>query len=222
MLRAQPFREIERLAGCDPATATLTPVDPEVWYTMDTRGPEYTACMDCYDDLDNKPCASSWSWDMTRCTDMMPYLVGGMKATGVFMQTSSLANRQDIVIGSKYMLTFSKCQPGQNCEYEWVVLNARGDGVVHRERGWYNYTRASRYSATDGQGGANLQATIEFEPRESRDLMLGRSAQCGSVNKDDDVHYDSPLTWGSLWQARERFAGSFQSKYGFATFTLSK
>jgi hypothetical protein len=69
--------------------------------------------------------------------------------------------------------------------------------------GDYNWTRISRTDPNDGMGGANIQASIQFTPTSPR--------------------MRRPLNdWGSIWIARERFSGSWQSVLGFATFELRR
>jgi hypothetical protein len=195
VLRPQEFRFVESVRGCNPPTTTLTPVDPTVWHGMEFQD---TACLkgQTFEDA----CFYSWSWDITKCTDMMPFNVGGWRAFGVFTQISSLAASLGVEVGSHYMLHFSACSAA-SCQY---VLSIYTDGMlVHKQSGDYNYTRSSRYDPNDGMGGANIQSTIEFGPTESTAARL---------------HKD----WGSLWIARERFSGSWQSCLGFATFELDQ
>ena len=125
---------------------------------------------------------------MTRCTDMMPYSVQGIGATGTFMQLSSLAASLGIQVGSTFQLSFGRTNSKGACHY---TLHAGG----HKESGVFHYTRLMRADPNDGTGGANKQATITFQPAH------------GSA-------------WESVWIARERFSGSFQSPLGIATFTL--
>lgn len=193
-LRAQELHYVLDARGCDPATFTLSPEDPAVFHGMDLN-PQSTACArgEKFDDS----CYYSWSWDMTRCTDMLPYSVQGLHTVGYFTQISSLAASKGIQVGCRYMLTFHKCG-SQGCKYELVVFT--GATPVYRESGYYNWTRSSRYDPNDGIGGANKQATVEFEP--AIPLLPQQS------------------TYGSTWIARERFDGSFQSPWGFATFTI--
>jgi hypothetical protein len=80
---------------------------------------------------------------------------------------------------------------GPSCQYMLVTPH-------FVERGMYNWTRLMRADPNDGQGGANKSATIEFQPEKN---LRG--------------------SWGSLWLARERYSGSWQSPLGIATFTLS-
>ena len=62
---------------------------------------------------------------MTRCTDMMPFSVQGLKCIGFFTQVSSLAASRNILVGSKYMLHFDKCSGGKTaagCSYHLLVF----------------------------------------------------------------------------------------------------
>lgn len=194
-LRAQELHYVMDARGSDPATFTLSPEDPVVFYGMDLN-PQSTACArgEKFDDS----CFYSWSWDMTRCTDMLPYSVQGLHAFGYFTQISSLAASKGIQVGCRYMLHFDQCG-SHGCKYKLVVFH--GDGAVYTETGFYNWTRSSRYDPNDGIGGANKQATVEFEP--AAPLL------------------PQQRTYGSTWIARERYDGSFQSQLGFATFTMS-
>lgn len=138
---------------------------------------------------DESELVSSWSWDMTKCTDMLPFDVHGRTVKGAFLQVSSAAMHRGIYVGSSYELRFEK-KP--QCNYEMRVLSPDGTRVVYQEAGPYNWTRASRTSATDGIGGNNMHATLV-------------------------------LTSGdTLWIARERFHGTFQSHFGIASFDVSK
>lgn len=192
-LRAQELRTVMEAHGCDPGKWLYSPEDPAVFHGMDLQ-PQSTACArgEVFDDT----CFYSWSWDMTRCTDMLPFSVQGLQCIGYFTHISSLAASRGIQVGCKYMLQFDKCA-GTACPYRFLVFG--GAGVIFEERGVYNWTRASRYDPNDGTGGANKQATVQFEPTGAN--MHGR-------------------TYGSTWIARERFDGSWQSPLGFATFTL--
>lgn len=194
-LRAQELHHVIDARGCDPATFTLSPEDPQVFHGMDIN-PQSTACArgETFDDS----CFYSWSWDMTRCTDMLPHSVQGKRAAGYFTQISSLAASKGIQVGCPYVLLFDRCG-SHGCKYELVVFG--GGAPIHTEAGYYNWTRASRYDPNDGIGGANKQATVEFEPAVP---LLPQQR-----------------TYGSTWIARERDDGSFQSQLGFATFTLS-
>ena len=194
-LRAQELHHVMDARGCDPATVTLSPEDPVVFYGMDLN-PQSTACArgETFDDS----CFYSWSWDMTRCTDMLPYSVQGLRAVGYFTQISSLAASKGIQVGCTYVLTFHQCK-NEDCQYKLVVF--AGSVPVYTESGYYNWTRSSRYDPNDGIGGANSQATVEFEPAVP---LLPQQR-----------------TYGSTWIARERYDGSFQSQLGFATFTIS-
>lgn len=184
-LRAQELQFVEEARGCNPGTWSLTPLDPAVYNGMDLSA-QSTACARPapFDDA----CFYSWSWDLTRCTDMMPYSVQGVTATGTFMQISSLAASLGIQVGSVFQLSFGRTSKQGACHY---MLKAG----AHQESGVFNYTRLMRADPNDGMGGANKQATVEFQPR-----------------------HGAP--WGSVWIARERFSGSFQSPLGIATFTL--
>lgn len=195
-LRAQELHRVVDARGCDPGTFTLSPEDPAVFHGMDLQ-PQSTACArgEPFDDS----CYYSWSWDMTRCTDMLPYSVQGLRVVGYFTQISSLAASKGIQVGCQYSLHFDTCSNQTNgCKYKLVVFSA--DGPVYQETGFYNWTRSSRYDPNDGMGGANKQATVEFEPAVP---LLPQQR-----------------TYGSTWIARERFDGSFQSQLGFATFTI--
>jgi len=186
-LRAQELQFVEEARGCNPGTWSLTPLDPAVYNGMDLA-PQSTACSRPapFDDA----CFYSWSWDVTRCTDMMPYSVQGVTATGTFMQISSLAASLGVEVGSPYQLSFGRTNKQGSCQY---MLHAGR----HKEAGVVNYTRLMRADPNDGTGGANKQATVTCQP----------------------AHSSRPA-WESVWIARERFSGSFQSPLGIATFTL--
>jgi hypothetical protein len=209
LLRPQQFREVESVRGCNPTVTEYTPVDPAVWYGMDLQ-PQETACL--RSTPFNDAAFASWSWDMTSCVAMLPFTVSGWTARGVFTQISSYAAALNIEVGSPFTIQFGpiRCAPTvmvthSSCAAHYVltVLNARGDHVVHQQRGAYNWTRVMRTDPNDGMGGANMQASVQFTP----------SAPT----------LKSPLhDWGSIWIARERFSGSWQSVLGFATFDLLK
>jgi hypothetical protein len=187
-LRAQDVRFVEEARGYNSAAFELSPDDPAVYNGMDLE-PQSTACMRGAAFDDN--CFYSWSWDMTKCTDMMPFSVQGLSATGTWMQISSLAASRGIQVGTTYKLYFGRVSPGSECLY------ALHTSTGYRERGVFNYTRLMRADPNDGTGGANKQATIEFAP-----------------------HHHGVKPWGSIWIARERFSGSLQSPFGIATFTI--
>jgi hypothetical protein len=191
-LRPQVLRTVESVRGCDPPTTTYTPEDPAVFNGMDM----YPPSTDC---LRGQPwseeCFKSWSWDLTTCVDMMPFKIMGMRVTGVFTAVSSLARSIGIDVGSRYEMVF------WGCNYTFRTVGSEHDLVEvaaatgFSETGSYDWTRASRTSATNGGGGNNRFATMEFSP-------------------------EGGVEWDTLWDARERFSGSFQSKYGFATFQM--
>jgi len=136
-------------------------------------------------------CFSSWSWDETKCTDMLPFSLEGRAVRGMFMQVSSLAMSLEVTPGSLYELSFpSKCS---------FVLRLKGT----RRAGSYNWTRASRTSPTDGKGGNNIYGTLEL----TFDDGGGGAAEA------------APLA-SSVWIAREREQGSLQSNLGIATFVF--
>ena len=143
------------------------------------------------------PCFSSWSWDSTKCTDMMPFKLQQKQVSGVFTQVSSYAMARQIVIGCPYTLSFDN-----NCTYVFKVGNPTGSHTIYTEVGSFNWTRASRTSATDGIGGNNMYATLE---------LANRQVTTGNGESD---------TWGSVWIARLRFEGSFQSRFGIASFVI--
>jgi len=143
------------------------------------------------------PCFSSWSWDATKCTDMMPFKVQQKQISGAFTQVSSFAMARQIVIGSPYTLSFDN-----NCNYVLKVGNLSKSHTIYTEFGSFNWTRASRTSATDGVGGNNMYATLEL------------------ANQQATTVGGEPDTWGSVWTARLRFEGSFQSRLGIATFKI--
>lgn len=208
LLRPQQFRDVDDVRGCNPPTSSYSPVDPVVWNGMDLE-PQETACVTLRSQPFDETAFASWSWDMTSCVAMMPFTVSGWQATGIFTQISSYAAELGIQPGSKYLLLFGACDCDQktsthascSSRYEFIVSNSTG--VVHRQIGDYNWTRISRFDPNDGMGGANIQASIQFTPSHPR---LRRPL--------DD--------WGSIWIARERFSGSWQSVLGFATFELHK
>lgn len=143
------------------------------------------------------PCFSSWSWDSTKCTDMMPFKVQQKQISGAFTQVSSFAMARQIVIGCFYTLSFDN-----NCNYVLNVGNLPRSHTIYTEFGSFNWTRASRTSATDGVGGNNMYATLEL------------------ANQQTTTAGGEPDTWGSVWTARLRFEGSFQSRLGIATFKI--
>lgn len=136
-------------------------------------------------------CFSSWSWDETKCTDMLPFSLEGRSVRGMFMQVSSLAMSQGVSPGSLYELSFpSKCS---------FVL--RLSGTRRARTGAYNWTRASRTSPTDGKGGNNIYGTLE-------------------LTFDDEPGGEAAPMASSVWIAREREQGSLQSNLGIATFVF--
>lgn len=143
---------------------------------------------------DEGPCFGSWSWDETRCTDALPFKVEGCVAVGIFTQVWSRAMALGVYPGSRYVLSFLT-----GCTYRFDAWGVTDPGAlpVLSERGAYNWTRASRTSATDGIGGNNAHATLE----------------CDGGDADAKA-------WSSVWIARERFEGSFQCALGFATFRI--
>ena len=213
LLRPQQFREVDDVRGCNPPTTSYSPVDIHVWDGMALQ-PQETACL--RGEPFNEAAFASWSWDVTSCVAMMPFTVSGWHATGIFTQISSYAAQLGIEVGSKYLLRFGPCDCDQASEthascasvYELTVFRNSGSGsgsrnVVHRQVGDYNWTRISRTDPNDGMGGANIQASIQFTPTSPR--------------------MRRPLNdWGSIWIARERFSGSWQSVLGFATFELRR
>ena len=154
---------------------------------------------------DEGPCFGSWSWDETRCTDALPFKVEGRVAVGIFTQVSSRAMALGIYPGSRYVLSFLT-----GCSYRFDAWGVTDPGAlpVVSERGSYNWTRASRTSATDGIGGNNAHATLE----------------CDGGGDGADADADATTTpgkpWSSVWIARERLEGSFQCALGFATFEI--
>jgi hypothetical protein len=66
---------------------------------------------------------------------------------------------------------------------------------LYEEMGSFTWTRLSRTSATDSIGGNNMNATLQLQPHDAAE-------------------------WGSIWVAREKFDGSFQSGLGIATFSI--
>lgn len=210
MLRPQEFREVESMRGCSPTETKYTPVEPAVWYGMDLQ-PQETACL--RSQPFNDAAFASWSWDVTKCVDMMPYSVTGWAVRGLFTQISSYAAALGIEVGSQFTLHFgpTTCDPHSTrthaaCAAQYLLRvyppHATSlDAPVHEQRGDYNYTRVMRTDPNDGMGGANIQASVQFTPTWP---PLKR-----------------PLhDWGSIWIARERFSGSWQSILGFATFDL--
>ena len=179
----------------------LSDINPHVFNSISEKG-EDSSCLRAFetggndgfgDDGfgNNGSCFSSWSWDMTKCTDMLPFKVNNKTATGVFMQVSSLAMSHNILPGCLFELRFTP-----SCEYVLKVLNLDKTAIAHQESGAFNWTRASRTSPTDAIGGNNMYATLELSPENGMD------------------------TWGSVWLARLRFEGSFQSKLGIATIVI--
>lgn len=152
-LRAQEVRFVEEARGCNPGEWGLSPDDPAVYNALDLQ-PQSTACSRPQPFSDS--CFYSWSSDMTRCTDMLPYSVQGVTITGTFMQISSLAASRGIRVGTQYKLQFGHLT-GKACHY---FLNADG----YTESGVFNYTRLMRADPNDSIGGANKQATISFQP----------------------------------------------------------
>lgn len=143
------------------------------------------------------PCFGSWSWDVTKCTDMLPFSVESRIIRGTFMQVSSAAMALGVTPGSVYELSFPA-----KCFFRLRIFNPSDLRVaVVRAHGLYNWTRASRTSPTDSTGGNNMYATLEL-----------------SAAADDDA--PAPPMASSVWSAREREEGSFQSDLGIATFAF--
>ena len=46
------------------------------------------------------PCFGSWSWDVTKCTDMLPFSVESRVIRGTFMQVSSAAMALEARVGA--------------------------------------------------------------------------------------------------------------------------
>lgn len=209
MLRPQQFIEVERVQGCDPVTTEYSEVDPVVWDGMRLQ-PAETTCLRTTAAQFNKAAFASWSWDNTSCVDMLPFTVSGWSSRGIFTQISSYAAALGIQAGTRYSLRFGPCDCMQATDthstcastYVFEAYNDQG-AVVHSQRGDYNWTRVSRYDPNDGIGGANIQASVQFKPLQPR--------------------MRRPLNdWGSIWIARERFSGSWQSVLGIATFDLAR
>lgn len=171
-----------------------------MFYGMDVT-PVESACLQgqSFDD----ECFKSWSWDRTGCSDLVPFSVGGMKASGVFMQLSSDAMAEGVSIGNKYAITFGRCNGAGQCQYLFRITSPHsGDKVLYEEVGLYNWTRATRSSPTDSRPAHNTMATCAFSPVSvSPEYVRG---------------------WDSLWIARSRFSGSLQSPWGIASFELNE
>jgi hypothetical protein len=142
------------------------------------------------------PCFGSWSWDVTKCTDMLPFSVESRVIRGTFMQVSSVAMALEVTPGSVFELSFPT-----KCSFRLRIFNPTDMRIpVVRAHGPYNWTRASRTSPTDGIGGNNMYATLELSAA------------------DDDA--PAPPMASSVWIAREKEEGSFQSDLGIASFTF--
>jgi hypothetical protein len=164
--------------------------NPQVFNSFTTNGPE-SACLreSAWSDRDNQNCFTSWSWDLTKCTDMLPFKINNKVASGLFTQTSSLAASRGILPGCRYTMHFS-----DGCMYLFAVTDLQHQ-PLYEEMGSFTWTRLSRTSSTDSIGGNNMNATLQLQPQ------------------------DAP-EWGSVWIAREKFDGSFQSGLGIATFSI--
>jgi hypothetical protein len=172
--------------------------DASVFYGMDVE-PASTACIQ--GQAWNDECFKSWSWDRTACTDLVPFSVGGMKASGVFMQLSADAMAEGVSVGNAVSLTFGKCNGAGQCQYLFRVhASGSTDKVLYEEVGLYNWTRATRSSPTDSRPAHNTMATCAFSPV--------------------SVATEYVRPWDSLWIARSRYSGSFQSPWGIASFEL--
>lgn len=215
VLRPQQFIEVERVRvgaqGCDPVTTEYSEIDAAVWDGMRLQ-PAETTCLRTTQQQFNDAAFASWSWDTTSCVDMLPFTVSGWTSRGIFTQISSYAAALGIQVGTRYAIRFGPCDCMQatatdthsSCAstYEFEAYDDQG-AVLHSQRGDYNWTRVSRHDPNDGIGGANMQASVQFKPLQPR--------------------MRHPLhDWGSIWIARERFAGSWQSVLGIALFTLTR
>ena len=107
-----------------------------------------------------------------------------------------------VALGNVYTIAFGPCNGSAQCQYLLRIFPSPAEQkVLYEEIGLYNWTRATRSSALDSRPGHNTMATCAFTPV--------------SV-APEFVH-----TWDSLWIARQRNAGSFQSRWGIASFELS-
>lgn len=181
------------------AGSGLEEEDAVVFHGMDVA-PADVACMrgQAWDE----ECFKSWSWDQTNCTDLVPFSVANKKARGVFMQLSSDAMAEGVALGSVYSITFAPCNGAAQCQYLFRVFADASEGrLLYEEVGLYNYTRATRSSPLDSRPAHNTMATCSFSP-------VSVATQ-----------YVRP--WDSLWIARTRNGGSFQSPWGIASFELT-
>lgn len=119
---------------------------------------------DVYNNMpDNPPCLSSnpwdtvcltnWSWDLTTCSDMMPFKVDGSVVTGVFRFVNNMSRANGIDVGTPYILRFP-----EPCQYVLQI----GEYLV--EVGSFSYSRASHESSSNGGGGYNQAATLLLKP----------------------------------------------------------
>lgn len=179
-LRPAVLREVEHARGCHPPTDLLTPENANVYNNMPAWHPPCLSCSP-WDTV----CLSNWSWDLTTCSDMLPFKVDGSVIHGVFRFVNNLSRSVGIDVGTNYTITFP-----EPCKYVfWLAGNAV-------EGGSFSYTRASHHSSSNGGGGYHRAATMELQPSEGQ-------------------------PWESLWVADERFSGMFQSKFGYAEFTIT-
>lgn len=174
--------------------------DAAVFNGMDVA-PAETACMrgQAWDE----ECFKSWSWDVTNCTDMVPFSVANRRARGIFMQLSSDAMAEGVSLGNMYTITFGPCNGAAQCQYLFrIFADASESRVLYEEVGLYNWTRATRSSPLDSRPAHNTMATCAFSP-----VSVATA-------------YVRP--WDSLWIARTRNGGSFQSPWGIASFELEE
>ncbi|MCH9716169.1 MAG: hypothetical protein K0U52_03690 [Gammaproteobacteria bacterium] len=143
---AAVIASVKAVKGCDPPVEILESHDDAVYNNMPTH-----TCIDA-EPWDTQ-CLTDWSWELTTCSDMMPFKINGAIATGVFTGVSNWAKANGIHVGSNYKLSFAPVR----CEYALVV-----DGVL-KEMGMFHYERAS-HSSISGGGGFHRAATLEFQP----------------------------------------------------------
>ncbi len=143
---AAVIASVQEVKGCDPPIEILKSHDNAVYNNM----PNHT-CIDA-DPWDTQ-CLTDWTWQLTTCSDMLPFKINGTIATGVFTGVSDWARALNIHVGSKYSLSFTPIE----CRYVFVV-----DEVV-KEIGTFHYERASS-SSISGGGGFHRAAELEFFP----------------------------------------------------------
>ena len=97
-------------------------------------------------------CLNTWTWHPDMRSEMLPFQLREKTMSGSFAQTSNVAVKRGIRIGTFYSIRFDK----NSCMYEIYFSDCAG------ETGTVEYTRASDYSQTNGAGGNYKFATLKF------------------------------------------------------------